>query len=191
MLLPLQLRMTCRRLGVVPTRFVLIVRARSQVVHVLKKTHVSQEDSSLPLGCGSIAYRLCSVLSCSTSRFGLGQQKGSNQTPLGLHRVAARIGGGWPIGTVFRNRRPVGYTWHGRPGAPIVHRILWLDGLEPAFNRGGQVDSHARYIYIHGVGDETTIGRPTSHGCIHLAASHLIPLFDRLQVGTLVWIVAE
>jgi lipoprotein-anchoring transpeptidase ErfK/SrfK len=32
------------------------------------------------------------------------------------------------------------------------------------------------------------LGRPNSHGCIHLAATDLIPLFDRLPVGTLVWI---
>ena len=50
------------------------------------------------------------------------------------------------------------------------------------------MDSHARYIYIHGTGDETTLGRPASCGCVHLAAHDLIPLFDRLPSGTLVWI---
>jgi len=112
----------------------------------------------------------------------------SNQTPLGLHRVAQKIGAGHPIGTVFRSRKPVGYTWQGSPNASIVHRILWLEGLEPGFNRGGSVDTFSRYIYIHGFGDQTTLGRPFSHGCIHLAADDLIPLFDRVPVGTLVWI---
>jgi len=65
---------------------------------------------------------------------------------------------------------------------------LWLEGLEPGFNRGGSVDTFSRYIYIHGFGDQTTLGRPFSHGCIHLAANDLIPLFDRVPVGTLVWI---
>lgn len=92
------------------------------------------------------------------------------------------------MGTVFRNRQPVGLTWAGHPRAAIAHRILWLDGLEPGKNRGGTVDTHARYIYLHGLGDETTLGRPTSRGCIHLAAADLIPLFDRLPVGALVWI---
>jgi lipoprotein-anchoring transpeptidase ErfK/SrfK len=50
------------------------------------------------------------------------------------------------------------------------------------------VDSHARYIYIHGTGDQTTIGRPMSCGCIHLADADLIPLYDKLRGGTLVWI---
>ena len=125
---------------------------------------------------------------CSTSRFGIGQVEGSFGTPLGLHRVVEKIGGGWPVGTVFKGRKPIGYTWQGMPDAKITTRILWLEGLEPGFNRGGNVDSHARYIYFHGTGDETTIGRPASYGCIHLAADDLVPLFDRLPSGTLVWI---
>jgi len=124
----------------------------------------------------------------STSRFGISQFAGSNGTPLGLHRIAEKIGGGWPVGTVFTSRKPVGYTWRGLSEAKITTRILWLEGLEPGFNRGGNVDSHARYIYIHGTGDETTLGRPASCGCIHLAADDLVPLFDLLPVGALVWI---
>jgi len=112
----------------------------------------------------------------------------SNRTPLGLHRIAQKIGGGAPIGTVFRYRRPIGLTWEGTPEAAIVHRILWLEGLEPGFNRGGNVDSFRRCIYLHGFGDEATLGRPQSHGCIHVAATDLIALFDRVSVGTLVWI---
>src|SRR5208282_1194625 len=124
----------------------------------------------------------------STSCVGISQLAGSNGTPLGLHRVVEKIGGGWPVGTVFKGRQPIGYTWQGMPDAKITTRILWLEGLEPGFNRGGNVDSHARYIYIHGTGDQTTIGRPMSCGCIHLAGADLIPLFDKLPDGTLVWI---
>jgi hypothetical protein len=124
----------------------------------------------------------------STSRFGTGQKSGSNKTPLGLHRVAEKIGGGHPIGTAFRNRQAVGLTWQGLPDAPIAHRILWLEGLEPGFNQGGEIDTHSRYIYFHGIGDETTLGRPASRGCIHVAAGDLIGLFDRVPSGTLVWI---
>ncbi len=125
---------------------------------------------------------------CSTSRFGIGQDAGSDCTPLGLHRIAEKIGGGWPVGTVFKSRQPVGFTWQGLPLAKITTRILWLEGLEPGFNRGGRVDSHARYIYIHGTGDEPGLARPASHGCIQLAADDLIPLFDQVPSGTLVWI---
>jgi len=124
----------------------------------------------------------------STSAYGTGQVKNSQQTPLGLHRVAQKVGAGHLIGTVFRSRKPVGLTWNGRPNGSIVHRILWLEGLEAGHNRGGNVDTFERFIYIHGFGDESTLGRPNSHGCIHLAAVDLIPLFDRLPVGTLIWI---
>ena len=72
--------------------------------------------------------------------------------------------------------------------ALITTRILWLEGLELGFNRGGNVDTHARYVYVHGTGNELTIGKPDSHGCVHLAADDLIPLYDKLPSGTLVWI---
>jgi len=124
----------------------------------------------------------------STSRFGVGQREGSFQTPLGLHRVAVKIGAGQPLGTVFMGRRAVGLTRAGMVDATICHRILWLEGLESGRNLGGAVDSFRRYIYIHGFGDELTLGRPASHGCIHVAAADLLPLFDRTRVGTLVWI---
>ena len=89
-------------------------------------------------------------------------------TPRGLHRIAQKIGGGWPTGTAFTSRQVTGFTWSGKPMAPITTRIFWLEGLEPGFNRGGNVDSYARYIYVHGTGNELTLGRPDSHGCVHL-----------------------
>ncbi len=47
--------------------------------------------------------------------------------------------------------------------------------------------SPARYIHLHGLADQTTIGRPASCGCIHLADTDLIWLFD----GTLVRIADQ
>ena len=73
-------------------------------------------------------------------------------------------------------------------GAKITTRILWLEGLEPGFNRDGNVDSRRRYIYIHGTADQESIGEPASCGCIHLADADLVYLFDRLPAGTRVWI---
>lgn len=124
----------------------------------------------------------------STSRFGTGQIIHSNKTPLGLHRIARKAGGGQPIGTVFKARQPIGLTWQGQPDAAIVHRILWLEGLEVGLNKGGEVDTFRRFVYIHGFGNELTLGRPQSHGCIHVAAADLMPLYEKLPVGTLVWI---
>jgi len=171
----LALRMALRRCGGRVPRRLLLVQVRRQQL----------------LECDLLAGRALRVrrrMRISTSRFGVGQQEGSFQTPLGLHRVARKVGDGALVGTVFRGRRPVGLTWRGRAEATICHRILWLEGLEPGRNRGGTVDSFRRYIYIHGFGDETTLGRPASHGCVHVAAADLIPLFDRTPVGTLVWV---
>jgi L,D-transpeptidase YbiS len=179
--LPAAFVRACRIQQVFPTRFVLVVRISRQEVCLFEK-------SILSAGKTFHDYQIRRSLRASTSRFGTGQQAGSRQTPLGLHRVAEKIGAGYPIGTVFASRQPAGFTWQGQSDAPIAHRILRLEGLEPGFNRGGQVDSHSRYIYIHGVGDESNLGRPASKGCIHLAAADLLPLFDLLPAGSLVWI---
>jgi hypothetical protein len=170
----------CRSLGVPLSQSILTVNIANQSVSLFEKVSAPQ--------CLCSEYQLLKKFRCSTSRFGIGQVEGSNCTPLGLHRIAEKIGNGWPAGTVFKARQPIGYTWKGLPDAKITTRIFWLEGLEPGFNRGGNVDSHARYIYIHGTGDQTTIGRPSSCGCIHLADADLIPLFGKLHSGTLVWI---
>jgi hypothetical protein len=164
----------CEKHGVSPTRFFLIVSVTEQTVSLFEKF--------------SASWYLGGEMPCSTSRFGIGQTEGSNCTPLGLHRIVEKIGGGWPVGTVFKGRQPIGYTWRGMPSAKITTRILWLEGLEPGFNRGGNVDSHARYIYVHGTADQMSIGKPASCGCIHLADADLIPLFDLIPGGKLVWI---
>jgi len=192
--------LACKRLDVVSTRFVLAVSVASQTVslfeNITRRSGGRQTAALLPPNefSGSLPraaageFHFIKKFRCSTSRFGIGQIAGSKCTPLGLHRIAEKIGGGWPVGTVFESRKPTGYTWRGMPKARITTRILWLEGLEPGFNRGGKVDTHSRYVYIHGTGDETTIGRPDSCGCIHLAADDLVPLFDKLPTGTLVWI---
>jgi hypothetical protein len=164
----------CARCGAIPTRHILFVDVARQTTTLFQR----QENEYAPV----------KIFRCSTSKFGVGETAGSNKTPRGLHRIAQKIGGGWPVGAAFKARQMVGYTWQGQRGVRIAHRILWLEGLEPGFNRGGKVDSFRRYIYIHGTGDETTLGRPDSHGCIHLSADDLLPLYDKLQEGTLVWI---
>jgi lipoprotein-anchoring transpeptidase ErfK/SrfK len=105
--------------------------------------------------------------------------------------VADKIGAGWPPGTVFQSRQAVGYTWRGKPEAKITSRILWLEGLQFGFNRGNGCDSLTRFIYIHGTGNETLLGQPDSCGCVHLAAKDLLPLFERVSTGTLVWIARD
>jgi hypothetical protein len=181
--------LACRGVGIRPTRHLLLVSVASQKVAWLERTWIPDHPTiARRVFPKRGTYLVRKQFIISTSRFGVGQSLNSNRTPLGLHRIAARIGAGQPIGTVFESRRLVGLTWQGRPDAAIAHRILWLEGLEAGYNRGGQVDSYRRYIYIHGLGDESTVGRPASRGCIHMAAADLLPLFDRLPLGTLVWI---
>ena len=191
MKLPSNVVPACKKTGTAPTQFILVVNVANQTVSLFARPcaplrlRVRKPDSPV---ITDRRYIILKKFRCSTSRFGISQMAGSNGTPLGLHRIVEKIGGGWPVGTVFKSRKPIGYTWQGMPNAKITTRILWLEGLEPGFNRGGNVDSHARYIYLHGTGDEMTLGRPASCGCVHLAADDLIPLFDRLPTGTLVWI---
>ena len=181
----------CRRVGVPPTRFLVVVGIQDQTVRIFERqqiSHACNADWKSALRTAAGTFVCLKKLRCSTSKFGVGEQAGSYKTPRGLHRIAAKIGGGWPVGTVFKGRRAIGYTWQGLPGAAITTRILWLEGLEPGLNRGGRVDSHSRYIYLHGTGDEPSLGRPASHGCVQLSSSDLVPLYERLPEGTLVWI---
>jgi hypothetical protein len=172
----------CKKLGVAPTKFLLVVNVAGQTVSLFAaaSTHKNVTVEG---------YNLIKQFPCSTSRIGIGQEEGSNRTPLGLHHIAEKIGAGKPTGTVFKSREVVGHTSQPEfADAKITTRILWLEGLEPGFNRGGNVDSHRRYIYIHGTADQSSIGQPASSGCVHLADTDLIPLFDLLPAGTLVWI---
>ena len=180
--IPGALKRAVLRTGVRSTRFLLAVSVARQRMALLERLGLPCPGARFP------DYVRRRQFVVSTSRFGVGQVMDSYQTPLGLHRIARKIGGGDPVGTIFKGRQPMGYVWQGHPEATIVHRILWLEGLEPGLNRGGQVDTFQRHVYIHGYGDELTLGRPQSRGCIHLAAADLMPLYDRLPVGTLVWI---
>jgi L,D-transpeptidase YbiS len=132
--------------------------------------------------------------SISTSKLGIGQQKGSNQTPLGWHQIRAKIGYGQPENTVFIGRRPTGEIYSSALAEQfpkrdwILTRILWLSGCEIGHNRFGNVDSMQRYIYIHGTPDTEPMGVAESHGCVRMRNSDVIKLFDALSVGTSIWI---
>lgn len=129
----------------------------------------------------------------STATNGLGSIKGSQQTPLGVHRVAKKFGDGAPLGTIFKARQNTGRVAEILIGADerstgdnVTTRILWLDGLESGLNKGGNVDSYERYIYIHGTDEEGRLGSPASHGCIRMRNADVIDLFNRVDEDTLV-----
>lgn len=122
----------------------------------------------------------------STSKFGLGDAPGSNATPIGEFRIRQKIGHQLPAGAVLKSRRPTGEILPpNAPGRdPIVSRILWLDGREPQ-NR----NAFARFIYIHGTPEESTIGTPASYGCIRMKSADVIELFDYVGTGARVTIL--
>jgi hypothetical protein len=180
---------SCKKHGIAPTRYLFIVSIADQTVSLFENISSSAHLAIDVLRLTAADYKFVKKYPCSTSRFGIGQSEGSNCTPLRLHRIAEKIGAGVPAGTVFKARVAVGHVSQPEfADARITTRIMWLEGLEPGFNRGGKVDSHARYIYIHGTADQGSLGKPDSCGCIHLADADLVPLFDLLPGGTLVWI---
>ncbi|WP_018078634.1 L,D-transpeptidase [Thiobacillus denitrificans] len=132
----------------------------------------------------------------STAANGAGEQSGSYCTPRGRHRIAEKIGAGAPLCAAFKSRQPTGEIWTPELDAAhrgrdwILTRILWLEGLEAGRNKGGTVDTHARYIYIHGTHEEHRIGTPASHGCIRMKNADVAELFDLVKVGTEVRISA-
>ncbi|MEW8507063.1 MAG: L,D-transpeptidase [Candidatus Thiodiazotropha sp.] len=141
------------------------------------------------------AGRVITTYPVSTATNGPGEIRGSECTPRGKHRIRLKIGEGCEENTVFIARRPTGETYHDELAASapqrdwILTRILWLTGIEKGSNRGGDVDSLRRFIYIHGTPDSEPMGRAASHGCIRMRNRDLIDLFERVENGTQVEIV--
>ena len=127
----------------------------------------------------------------STSKHGMGCKMNSLKTPTGLHRVSTMLGEGLPAGTLFKNRIPTEKVIKKIPldnSDYITSRILRLNGLEEGKNRGGDVDSYNRYIYIHGTPHCNTLGSKQSQGCIRMSDRDVIRLFDLVDQKTLVLI---
>lgn len=137
----------------------------------------------------------------STAKNGIGSQEGSGCTPLGKHFIAEKIGEKAPINSVFVGRVPTGEIYDEQLGKEhpnrdwILSRILWLSGCEEGLNRGendqGCCDTYQRYIYIHGTPDTEPMGIPLSHGCVRMRNEELVWLFDQVEEGTPVEIIAD
>src|SRR5881275_3374743 len=130
--------------------------------------------------------KLVATYPVSTSKYGLGDWRGSYRTPLGELEIAQKIGGGMPPGTVFKDRRQtgeiVGPNAAGRD--PIVSRILWLRGLEAQ-----NANAFGRDIYIHGTPEERNLGLPVSYGCVRMSSNDVIKLYEMVGLGAQVTIV--
>ncbi|MGN0834224.1 MAG: L,D-transpeptidase family protein [Candidatus Spyradosoma sp.] len=121
----------------------------------------------------------------STSRAAPSCVKNSLGTPDGLFSVVEKIGAGAPAGTVFKARVSTGMHFSEfLKSAPdenlITSRILRIQGEEDGHNRGGDVDTYSRFVYIHGTNQEHRLGTPNSHGCLLLGNADVIALFDAL-----------
>jgi lipoprotein-anchoring transpeptidase ErfK/SrfK len=128
------------------------------------------------------------VYPVSTSKYGLGDDLGSYKTPLGLFVVKTKIGEGLKPGVVFKSREPTSEVV--RPNAPdrdpIVTRIIWLQGLEKRNQHAYQ-----RFIYIHGTPQEKDLGHPASFGCVRMASSDVIKVYEMLAENSRVAILEE
>lgn len=159
--------------------------------------HISVNVAEQTLQAYSADHSLVFEALVATAKNGTGQLEGSECTPLGQHRIRAKIGFNCPANTVFVGRRPTGeiYSESLAKDFPqrdwILSRILWLCGNESGFNRGGIVDTQRRYVYIHGAPDSHRMGVPSSHGCIKMRNDDVIALYDLVAVGTTVAINNE
>lgn len=129
------------------------------------------------------------VYDVSTSKHGAGTQYGSNCTPVGLHCVKGKFGDGVPVGGIMVGRKYTGRVAEiveepvetGKD--EITSRVITLSGLEEGVNRGGEIDTYKRKIYIHGTAEEGLIGMPASHGCIRMRNEDVIELFSIVDEG--------
>ena len=130
--------------------------------------------------------KLMAIYPVSTSKFGLGDWRGSSFTPLGELEIAKKIGDHAPPGAVFKDRRRTGeIVAIDSPGRdPIVTRILWLRGRDSQ-----NANAYARTIYIHGTPEERNIGMPASYGCIRMRSSDIINLYEIVGPGAKVTII--
>ena len=125
----------------------------------------------------------------STSMHGAGTKAGSDMTPVGLHKIKGKFGLNVPIGGILKARKYTGniasiQTKPIKTGEDaITTRVLTLEGLENGINKGGELDSYGRHIYIHGTAEEGLIGQPASHGCVRMRNKDVIDLFNRVDKG--------
>ncbi|GEM_PF-196082 len=130
----------------------------------------------------------------SSSKYGIGNQAGTNKTPLGKHYIKTKIGEGAPENTIFQARANSGRIAKidQETGDLVTSRIMWLkesDETDPKF--AGSNSSYRRFIYIHGTAAERNIGRPASHGCIRMYNKDVIELYETVKEGLPVEIICS
>ena len=152
--------------------------------------HISISDQTLSLFDEN---NLVKQFAISTAKNGAGEEMDSECTPRGKHIITEKIGEDHEANAVFVGRIATGEIYEPalRDQHPqrdwILTRILWLSGVEEGKNKGElegmNLDSHDRYIYIHGSPDDVAMGQPGSRGCIRMKNSEIIELFDLIELG--------
>ncbi|HSR70025.1 MAG TPA: L,D-transpeptidase [Acidobacteriota bacterium] len=133
--------------------------------------------------------RVRRTFTVSTSKNGVGNLKGSEKTPPGLHEVCAKHGDDVPLGGIFKGRVYTGEQAEilqdgtDLDSDDVTTRVLRLCGREPGRNKGGRVDTFQRMVYIHGTPEEGLLGRPASDGCVRMKNSEVIKLYEMVEVG--------
>ena len=171
-----QVNKACLALGIKPGQRILAVRISTATLQFFRNGELVRSYA------------------VSTSKRPPSNVKNSLGTPRGLHEIAERIGAGQPPGMVFKSRVPTGQHFseilerEPHNDNLITSRILWLRGMEPGVNRGGDVDTYGRYIYIHGTNHESRLGEPLSAGCVLMRNLDIVELYEEVRVGDRVWI---
>ena len=128
----------------------------------------------------------------SSSAYGEGQIENSLKTPLGRHEIKEKIGTDVSKYQFFVSREYIPqeadiiHEPFDSPDDFITTRIMWLTGLTEGINKGGNVDSFKRFIYIHGTHEEGLIGKKASHGCIRMLNHDVLELFKIIPEKTAV-----
>lgn len=125
---------------------------------------------------------------CSTGAKGFGNTEGSDKTSTGMMYISRKIGDGEPVGRVFQYKRPTKYILPENSGeyAWVCTRVLVLTGLQQENS-----NVYQRAIYIHGTNRKQRLGVPASGGCIRMSNTGCINLFDRISIGTKVFVAAD
>lgn len=164
--------------NLLPTKNVLIIKVKEQKLELY--TYGEKRKSYI----------------ISTAKNGVGQKEGDGQTPLGFHKIARKIGDNAPAYAIFQGRQRKG-IWRGQEKYKkedlIMTRICWLEGMEEGFNKGKDekgcnVDSYNRHIYIHATNHEELLGKPVSKGCIRMSTEGIIDLYSLVQEGDILWV---
>jgi lipoprotein-anchoring transpeptidase ErfK/SrfK len=131
----------------------------------------------------------------STAKNGIGEFNGSKKTPSGLHRIREKIGDKVPVGGIIKEKKYTGKIAEIIENPVSVEtddlttRAMHLEGIEFNLNKGGDNDSYARAIFIHGTPEEGLLGTPASKGCVRMKNKDIVDLYDKTFIGMYVIIL--